>query len=454
MKTNRAMLFAVLLMLCIPVATEAKEKPPNILFIHVDQMHWQAMSAYGNPHVRTPAMDRMAADGCSFRASYATMPQCCPARASWYTGRMSSEHGVPVNGCPILPELPDLGTWLAKHGDYESVYAGKWHVSGRDVTKSFRVIYGSGKGEYADGAIARACMGFLENYQGDKPFFLNAGFMNPHDCCYTAGAAGGQGKFRFAKQIEGKLPPLPKNFIAKPSVRTKGWKELEWRYYIYIYYRWVEMVDAEIGRLYDALMSSRFADKTAVVFAADHGDGLGFHGNVSKGYMEEEAWRVPVIVIRPGRDAKGKQDAEHLSIGVDIAATICDYAQVPMLPGMTIGKSLRPLAEGKKVDQWREYIVGESFLGDGRVGVRDGKHKTIFACDGPVKVFDLQADPLEMNDLFASAEGEAVAEKHMKCLREYLSRIELCPSRGPKELQRPYRVYQDWYRKVKEEASQ
>ena len=323
---------------------------PNVLFIHVDQMHWQAMSAYGNPHVKTPAMDRMAADGCSFRASYSAMPQCCPARASWYTGRMSSEHGVPVNSCPILPDLPDLGQWLSKHGDYKSVYAGKWHVSGRNVAKSFRVIYGSGKGEYADGAIARACMGFLENYKGDKPFFLNAGFMNPHDCCYTAGAAGGQGKFRFAKEIVDKLPPLPENFRKTSNPRVAHWTEEDWRYYIYIYYRWVEMVDAEIGRLYDALMSSRFAHNTLVVFAADHGDGLGFHGNISKGYMEEEAWRVPTIIIPVGRLSKGKQDHEHLSMGVDIPATICDYANVPLLPKMTIGKSLRPFVEGKTDD--------------------------------------------------------------------------------------------------------
>ncbi len=77
------MVFGVLLMPCFAVTAEAKGQPPNILFIHVDQMHWQAMSAYGNRHVRTPALDRMAGDGCSFRASYAAMPQCCPARASW-----------------------------------------------------------------------------------------------------------------------------------------------------------------------------------------------------------------------------------------------------------------------------------------------------------------------------------------------------------------------------------
>jgi arylsulfatase A-like enzyme len=403
-------------------------KRPNILFIHVDQMHWQAMSAYGNKHVKTPHMDQIAADGCSFRASYTAMPQCCPARASWYTGRMSSEHGVPANGSNLLPDLPDLGQWLRKHGGYDSIYAGKWHIPGRDTSKGFKVIFGSGLGEISDGAVARACMGFLENHKGDKPFFLNAGFMNPHDCCYTAGASGGVGKFALAKDLEDKLPPLPENFQSgsRHSARLKGWEEKEWRYYRYAYYRLVEMVDAEIGRLYNALKTSRFADNTVIIFSADHGDGLAFHGNITKGYMEEEAWRVPLIVVHPGHVKGGQEDNDHLSIGVDIPATICDYAQVPALPKMTVGKSLRPLAEGKKVSDWHKYVVGESFLGRGQVGVRDEQHKTILYCDGPIKVFDLQADPLEMKDLSKTPAGRAVVARHKKHLIEYLGKIELC----------------------------
>lgn len=422
---------------------------PNILFIHVDQMHWQAMSAYGNPHVKTPAMDRIAADGYSLRSSYTAMPQCCPARASWYTGRMSSEHGVPVNGCNLLSDLPDLGQWLTKHGGYKAAYAGKWHIPGRDVGKSFDLLFGSGKGEYADAGIARACMGFLANCRGDTPFFLNAGFMNPHDCCYTAGASGGQGKFRFAETIEEQLPPLPANWKKPQQPRVSLWTERDWRYYIYVYYRWVELVDGEIGRLYGALMGSRFADNTVVIFAADHGDGLGFHGNITKGYMEEEAWRVPTIIVDPGRAARGTQDQEHLTVGVDIPATICDYAQVPMLPKMTVGKSLRALAEGKRIDSWRDYIVGESFLGRGQVGVRDQQHKTIFYCDGETKVFDLKADPLEMSDLAGGAAGRKVMAEHKGHLREYLGSIELCE---PDRRAGAYETYLNYYRDSRKEA--
>ena len=107
------------------------------------------------------------------------------------------------------------------------------------------------------------------------------------------------GQVRPCQNIKDELPPLPANWIcqARQPRLSAHWSALDWRYYIYIYYRWVEMVDAEIGRLYSALMSSRFADNTVVIFAADHGDGLGFHGNISKGYMEEEAWRVPTIIV-------------------------------------------------------------------------------------------------------------------------------------------------------------
>ena len=438
-------------MLMPTVATGSKR--PNILFIHVDQMHWEAMSAYGNPHVKTPALDRIAKDGCSFRASYAAMPQCVPARTCWYTGRMSCETGAPTNGDSCRGDIPDLGQWLTKHGGYNAAYAGKWHVNGRDVTKSFDLIYGKpvGKGDYIDGAVARACMGFLENYTDDKPFFLNAGFLNPHDCCYTGGARGGQGKFSLAEDIKDQLPPLPTSW--KPPVKKdrfySGWTETEWRFYIYSYYRLVEMVDAEIASLYDALKNSRFADNTVVIFTADHGDGAGFHGNVSKGYMEEEAWRVPMIVVDPGDATKGRVDLEHLSTGVDITATICDYAQVPMMPKMTIAKSLKPLVEGKEVD-WRDHIVGESFHGQ-QVAVRDAQYKTIFYCNPKLKtkVFDLKADPLEMEKLVDTPDGRAVMAKHKNRILEYLDKVELYE---PPEKSKSQELYLNYYGKLREEA--
>jgi arylsulfatase A-like enzyme len=211
------------------------------------------------------------------------------------------------------------------------------------------------------------------------------------------------------------------------------------------------MVDAEIACLYDALKSSRFADNTVVIFTADHGDGAGFHGNISKGYMEEEAWRVPMIIVDPAGVTQGKQDDEHLTTGVDITATICDYAQVPMMPKMTIAKSLKPLVEGKQVD-WRDYIVGESFHGQ-QVAVRDQQHKTILYLNPKMqaKVFDLKADPLEMKNLVDTPEGRAVMANHKSRLLEFLDTVELYEPPGKKK-NRTHELYLSYYNKLREEA--
>jgi len=249
---------------------EMSVQKPNIVFVHVDQMHHKALSAYGNEYVHTPNLDKIVREGYSFMESYTAMPQCCPARASWFTGRMSKEHGVVVNSYPIDPDIPDLGQWLRKVG-YETVHTGKWHVSGRKVTDSFQVLHrGSGHGELGDSTVARSAVAYLKNRTGRKPFFLSVGFLNPHDCCFPASRDGGPGKYAFAAKIKDKLPPLPANF--DKDYRNTGmqqiqnWSHQDWRYYIYSYYRMVEMVDAEVGRVYDAVRNSRPTTATASVF--------------------------------------------------------------------------------------------------------------------------------------------------------------------------------------------
>ena len=113
---------------------------PNILFINTDQQTWNHVSAYGNPYVRTPNIDRLAANGISFMRSYCTDPVCAPARASWMTGLYTSENGVTFNGGSMHEDIPDLGQILTGSG-YLAIHCGKWHVGGtRDfyTTPSFR----------------------------------------------------------------------------------------------------------------------------------------------------------------------------------------------------------------------------------------------------------------------------------------------------------------------------
>ena len=431
---------------------------PNILFIHVDQMHADAVSALGCEHLHTPAIDRLVREGYAFTKAYCAMPQCCPSRASWYTGRMSKEHGVVVNAHPIDPDVPDLGQWLRRE-NYDCVYTGKWHVTGRELHASFDVLQPQhGMGELNDGNVARSAVAYLKNRASDKPFFLSVGFLNPHDCCFPAMAHGGPGKYAFAQKIEGELPPLPENFDdeyarrGRPNVRQ--WSRRDWQYYIYQYYRMVEMVDAEIGRVMDALRASPYAANTLVIFASDHGDGLGFHSKTSKGFLEEEAFRVPTLAWWPGQIPGGVRDGEHLISGVDIAATICDYAGAPPLPKTTIARSWRPIFEGR-AEPWRDYVIGETSVGPLSVAVRDARYKSIIELEN-TRLYDLEADPLETRDLAGGARYADIVARHRAHFREYISQIELYPEpetgRGSGRRGNLYREYIDWYHSVLNEA--
>ncbi len=432
---------------------------PNILFIHVDQMHADMISALGNDQLNTPAMDRLVREGYTFSKAYCAMPQCCSSRACWYTGRMSKEHGVVVNGYPIDPDIPDLGQWLRRE-NYDCVYTGKWHVTGRKLHESFEVLQPEhGMGEINDGNVARSAVAYLQNRRNDQPFFLNVGFLNPHDCCFPAMPHGGPGKYAFAPAVESDLPPLPGNFNddyaenGQPAIRD--WSRRDWQYYIYQYHRMVEMVDAEVGRVMDALRASPYAENTLVVFASDHGDGAGFHAKVSKGFLEEEAFRVPTIAWWPGHIPANVQDSDHLISGVDIPATICDYAGAPPLPQTTIAKSMRPLFEQGN-GAWRDYVVGETSIGPLSVAIVEERYKSIIFTDH-TRLYDLQDDPLEIRDLADDSDHGETLARHRAHLREYIAQIEMYPE--PENIDELdlargnlYREYNDWYTSVLNEA--
>lgn len=421
----------------------AEKRPPNLLFMHLDQWHWEAASAFGCAHVRTPAIDRLAALGTSFSLSYSANPVCCPARACWYTGRASSENGVVMNDqWPVDPALPDLGQWLSARG-YDSAYAGKWHVTGRPFTQSFRVLTpGSGVGEVTDGAVARAAEGFLRARRaGGKPFFLNLGFLQPHDCCYWVMEHGGGTPLTRLGPPPADLPPLPPNHghpaeEPTPVARRRGkregaaaWPSEHWCWYLWNYYRMVEMADAEVGRVLDALDDAGLAQDTLVVLSADHGDGLARHGLTSKMFLYDEAARVPLIVACPGRLPSGVRDTRHLVSGLDVAPTLCGFAGVEGLPKAR-GLSLRPLLEGSAGAPWREFLVSETFR-TGRM-VRTPEYKYIAYEGDPVtQLFDMRSDPGELRNLAPEAGTADTVRDLASRLAAWEQSLNLYPLREP-----------------------
>ena len=477
--------------------------PPNILFLHTDQHTFDAISAYGNRWLSTPHIDRLHRNGVSFTRAYCTDPVCCPARTSWMTGRYSSETGVPFNGGFLHDDIPDLGQWLNRHG-FDAFHTGKWHVDGRELTDSFKTLYygatriGASGGEFYDTAITHSVVEFLSqrtrSNERQRPFFLQVGFVNPHDIC--------QYQHNFETKLvpdpveqgilaESELPPLPANHFyddSEPMIqrvvrrddgcaihwrilrRTRTWSDLQWRGLLWALYRFIEKVDAEIGVVLDALEAAGLADDTLILFAADHGEAAGQHQMFQKFTLYEESIRVPFIAACLGGAGarvplpKGTFDREHFISGVDVFPTVCDYAGVPEPDGLP-GMSLRPLLEAAATDApssglaWRDYAFIESnFWGRAIVGERykyiteyrpkeDEDYATPGPGDAPLgieQLFDLEIDPGETRNLAPDPQLAAVVEEHRAQLASVEKTLRRRPVLPPRGRSRGRQIVDDW----------
>src|SRR5271165_2466669 len=174
----------------MPALASAQIQPrrPNFLLILCDQLSLDAIQAHGCRWARTPNIDRLIARGVSFQESHSTNPVCSPARSSLLTGRMPVETGVVTNSLAIRDGMPNFGQWLGGRG-YQTVYCGKWHLPEGWATKDtpgFDVlpVGGQGQGSQMDPLISTACASWIRSRSKDKPFFLTASLMQPHDICY------------------------------------------------------------------------------------------------------------------------------------------------------------------------------------------------------------------------------------------------------------------------------
>lgn len=456
---------------------------PNILFINTDQQSWNAISAYNNPYVHTPNMDRLHGNGVSFMKAYCSDPVCAPARSSWMTGRYASETGVPFNGGCLHAHLLDLGQILNSNG-YRAFHCGKWHVDGRDMRQSFHNLYtgqrdiGAGGGEYYDSASTHAALSFLSTYDNHNPFYLQVGYVNPHDICeYLHNHEQKTIPDSVVQQTVGEsaLPPLPENFeydvgetlLQQVCRRHEGalihdkirravqrWSDLQWRFYIWNYYRYVEKVDYEIGLLLNALAQTDLAENTLIIFSSDHGEACASHQMFQKFTLYQESIRVPFIVASLG-DCFGLQkssfDHRHFISGVDLLPTICDYAEAKIPQGVQ-GHSLRPILKGQKAD-WRTFAFIESNYW-GRAIVTD-QYKYVmeylpaddFVPLGPdptrlgrEQLFDLVTDPFETTNL----SKELPYQSELKLCRKLLWTQEEKLNRHPLTHHRSQETISSW----------
>ena len=440
---------ALLSLLLWCLGANAADKP-NILFLIADQHMVDALSCAGNPYVKTPNLDRLAARGMRFTRSYVAYPLCVPSRASLFSSRMPHELGIYGNtlGTDLADKkVPTMGE-LMRTGGYETAYAGKWHVHEafpayapkKKTMPGFDVLPATGgkdprkgdkkteeKSPQCDPFTAEAGIKFLGD-KHEKPFLLTVSLLNPHDICEFPSFEGFK---TMAPQDEAQLPPLRPNFkdtdklpstLDDPKANRGSWgygkwQDLRWRQYQWVYYRLVESTDKLIGDVLNALEKSPYKDNTIVVYTSDHGEMLGSHRMISKEKLYEESVTVPLIIAPPGQ--AGSVDKTHNVIGMDLMPTFLDYAGVAA-PASLRGKSLRPLVEGKPFAD-REYVAAESFDPEARL-IRTSRYKYVRYALGENReqLFDLENDPHELKNLIADASLAKEIERHRGFLAEWM----------------------------------
>ncbi len=431
-------------------AAVASQKKPNILFIMTDQQHDRMMSCTGNQWLKTPHLDGLAAEGVRFEKAYATNPVCVPSRMSMATGMMPGRFGAGDNKTGMRAKLAahidenSMGK-IMKRAGYDTFYGGKVHMCGqlKPVDAGYDTYF---KNERE--LLPGACLEFIRQKR-DNPFFAVASFINPHDICFAHRASLGRGSVKdlyneaMALPLD-ELPLLPDNYgiqEGEPSAiqsslsrqattptltMREEYDEKAWRINRYIYNRLTERVDGEIGQILDGLKKAGLEENTLIIFTSDHGNMDASHRLASKSFPYEESVGVPFIMKYKGAIPSGQLDSEHLvSTGLDILPTLCDYAGVET-PQHLIGKSLRPIAEGKRVDDWRGYVVSED--GKWRM-LRTDKFKYTTFSDPTSKesLVNMEKDPGEMRNLVDHPEYKDVLREHRKLLAEW------CESTGDTE---------------------
>ncbi|HEA23124.1 hypothetical protein LCGC14_1435870 [marine sediment metagenome] len=251
---------------------------PNILLIMTDQHQAEALSIAGNTDLKTPNLDKLAKHGVRFKSAYVTFPLCVPSRSSIMTGKMPHTLGVNSNEKREQKMKPEdkqksLGI-LLKAAGYDCAYGGKWHAHEAEMAKGngFKMI-----AEFGDIGLAEKSIKYLkQRMNSDQPFFLVTSFDNPHKICeWTRNEPLAYGNVTISASDT--LPGLPVNFqqsttfpealkweqsASKRIYPTENYTENDWQHYRFAYFRLVEKVDAEIGKILDAVDNLDLRDNT------------------------------------------------------------------------------------------------------------------------------------------------------------------------------------------------
>ena len=430
------------LLLLLPNARAAEN--PNVLFIAVDDLNTWVGCMKTHPGAKTPNIDRLAARGTLFTNAHCQAPICGPSRASLMTGLLPSTTGIYGQipdrdirkASEITANVTFLPDYFEQHG-YRTLACGKLFHNG-DKAKVFddygghssfgpkpetRFKYdpawfpekiGSTQTDWGafperdeempDFKIAEYGVEQL-NRKHDKPFFLAVGFMRPHVPWYCP-----QKWFDLHPIDQVKLPPYLKNDFDDipemsrrvnelPAMPTTEWaiQENEWKNIVQAYLACTTFVDAQIGKVLDALEQSEYAENTIVVFWSDHGYHIGEKNRFAKQALWNPATRVPLIIATPEhKQARTSEVAVGL---IDLYPTLLDLCGLPPYE-LNEGKTLVPLLDGQA-----EPRTAITSYGQHNHAVQSGWLRYYHYEDGSVELYHHAKDPNEWENLAQAEPG-------------------------------------------------
>ena len=448
---------------------------PNILLILSDQQRRDSLGAYGCRYASTPNLDALAAEGTRYDRAYCCAPVCTPSRASIFTGKRLSGHGV-YNLFDILPETERLLPWHLREAGYQTGLVGKLHVSGI-MYEVRRRNPGDGFGSYelshdpnvlldeplnAYGGwlrenhpetyerirregrawkdrppethfstwVSERSAAFIRGRDREKPFFLSVGYFDPHSP-YDNHPAGSEALLRedFRPPVtapEGE--PEDRRLRALEQIRSLQCRDPRSRFSLEEaeqlrrgYFAGVSFLDQQLGKILDALREEGIYDNTLIIYSSDHGDMICDHNLLGKGaYFYDACTGVPLIVKYPGQ-REGRASGGLVQLN-DLFATTMAAAglEAPIPP------ESRPLQRGTG----REIAVCE-YRGCSQMDlgifpqpvqatmIRGERYKlNLYHDTNEAQLFDMERDPQELRDLSREPEAQGIMAE---LLRAYLN---------------------------------
>jgi choline-sulfatase len=440
-------------------AADPPKQKPNFIFILSDDMAPDTIGAWGNPHVITPNLDRLSNQGVNFMNTYNpgswSAAVCAPSRTMLNSGLQVWQSRA-ANQPKALKEIP-FWAHVMRDAGYATYMAGKWHLRVpadqafehvRNVRPGMpdvqpnshpdaynRPLAGvgdtwdpadSGRGGFWLGGkhwsevLADDAAHFIQQAAAeDRPFFMYLAFNAPHDPRQAPQKYLDMYPLESIELPENCLPEYPyaaqigaphklrDEFLA-PMPRTPQAVKTHRREL----YAITTHMDAQIGRILDALEASGKADNTYIIFTSDHGLAVGRHGLMGKQNSYEHSVRAPLVIAGPGLDAGRRIDARVYI--QDIAPTVMELAGAEV-PGHVAFRSLLPLIEGKTSSLY-PAIYG-AYMDSQRMVIEDDWKLIVYPKVPLVRLFHLKDDPHEMNDLAGDS-------RHAPKIQELLGRLQ------------------------------